>query len=121
LTVLKEMNPCITQEDGYTGVDLRKIKLETNIFYELPNKPDEEVKEMTQTTEEKLILKKLRELSPKRRKELLDFIEFLKQSEEKRKWIEFDEWAMNLAKIKGFSYLTEEDVAKIVESHRKAE
>jgi hypothetical protein len=28
--------------------------------------------------------------------------------------LEFDEWAMNLAKEKGFSHLTEEDVAQIV-------
>ena len=74
---------------------------------------------MAQTKEERLVLDKVRELPPERISELLDFIEFLKQREEKQSWIEFDEWAMNLAKAKGFNHLTEEDVAKIVESYRK--
>lgn len=75
---------------------------------------------MAQTKEEKLILEKVRSLPSERLTELLDFIEFLRQREERRSWIELDEWAMNLAKEKGFSHLTEKDVAKIVESHRRS-
>ena len=32
--------------------------------------------------------------------------------------LEFDEWATNLAKEKGFHHLTEEDVARIVSDFR---
>lgn len=36
-----------------------------------------------------------------------------------KKWIEFDEWAINLAREKGFNHLTEEDVAEIVKAYRR--
>ena len=50
--------------------------------------------------------------------EIYDFIEFLKWRREKKE-IEFDEWAINLAKEKGFDHLTEEDVIKIVKECRR--
>ncbi|MCK4590828.1 MAG: hypothetical protein KAT86_03670 [Candidatus Latescibacteria bacterium] len=64
------------------------------------------------------ILEKIQSFSPKRIEEILDFIEFIEQRERKKAWIEFDEWAMNLAKGKGFYHLTEKDVAQIVSQHR---
>lgn len=70
--------------------------------------------------EEQLILEKVRRFPPERLQEVLDFIEFLEQRERQRGWIEFDEWAMNLAKEKGFYHLTEEDIARIVKEHRRS-
>lgn len=71
--------------------------------------------------QEQLILDKVRKLSPERLQEVLDFIEFLQQRERQQRWVSFDEWAMNLAKERGFYHLTEEDVAQIVKDHRKWE
>lgn len=70
--------------------------------------------------QEQLILEKVRRFPPERLQEVLDFIEFLEQRERQRGWIEFDEWAMNLAKEKGFYQLTEEDIARIVKEHRRS-
>ena len=67
---------------------------------------------------EEVILGKLRKLSSERKQEVLDFLEFLEEREKAKGWLEFDEWAMNLAKERGFSYLTEGDVAKIVSDLR---
>lgn len=67
---------------------------------------------------EEVILEKLQRLSPERKNEVLDFLEFLELREGAVKWIEFDEWATNLAKEKGFHHLTEEDVAMIVSDFR---
>lgn len=64
--------------------------------------------------EEKIILEKLRKLSSERKQEVLDFLEFLELREKTKGWLEFDEWAINLAKEKGFDHLTEKDVAQIV-------
>jgi|APFre7841882630_1041343.scaffolds.fasta_scaffold270321_1 hypothetical protein len=63
---------------------------------------------------EEVFLEKLRQLPSERKQEVLDFLEFLDLREKTKGWLEFDEWAMNLAKEKGFSHLTEEDVAQIV-------
>lgn len=75
---------------------------------------------MTQARElnEEVILEKLRRLSSERKQEILDFLEFLDSRERTKKWVEFDEWAINLAKEKGFSHLTEDDVARIVSDFR---
>jgi len=54
-------------------------------------------------------------------KEIQDFIEFLKEKQMKKEWIEFDEWAVNLAKKKGFSRLTEKDISKIVSTYRQSD
>ena len=63
---------------------------------------------------EEVFLEKLRQLPSERKQEVLDFLEFLDLREKTKGWLEFDEWAMNLAKEKGFSHLAEEDVAQIV-------
>jgi len=68
--------------------------------------------------EERVILEKLRGLSSERKQEVLDFLEFLELREKSKAWLEFDEWAINLAKEKGFDHLTEEDVARIVSDFR---
>jgi len=60
------------------------------------------------------ILEKIRSFPPEKIEEILDFIEFIEEREKRKVWIEFDEWAMNLAREKGFYHLTEEDVAEIV-------
>jgi hypothetical protein len=75
---------------------------------------------MTQPREvsEEIILERLKRLSPDRKQEILDFLEFLEAREKSKKWMEFDEWALNLAKEKGFAHLTEEDVARIVRDFR---
>ena len=64
------------------------------------------------------IIEKVRSLPPEKIEEVLDFLRFIEQREKKRAWIEFDEWALNLAKEKGFDHLTEEDVTEIVRQHR---
>lgn len=68
--------------------------------------------------QEQVILEKVRQLPPERLQEVLDFIEFLQQRERQQQWISFDEWALNLAKEKGFHHLTEDDIAQIVKAHR---
>jgi len=69
--------------------------------------------------EDKVILEKLRGLSSERKQEVLDFLEFLELREKSKGWLEFDEWAFNLAKERGFDHLTEEDVARIVSDFRE--
>lgn len=73
---------------------------------------------MAQAREEEVILERFRSLSRERKQEVLDFLEFLESREDTRKWIEFDEWALNLAREKGFAHLTESDVARIVSDVR---
>jgi len=67
---------------------------------------------------EEVILEKLRRLPSERKQEILDFLEFLDSRERAKEWLEFDEWAINLAKEKGFAHLTEEDIARIVTDYR---
>lgn len=67
---------------------------------------------------EESLLQRLRRLPLERRRELLDFLEFLESREQAQGWLEFDEWAVNLAKEKGFAHLTEEDVSRIVSDFR---
>lgn len=64
------------------------------------------------------ILEKLRRLPAERKQEVVDFLEFLESREGAKKWLEFDQWAINLAKEKGFAHLTEEDVARIISDLR---
>jgi len=66
----------------------------------------------------KIFIEKLRGLSLEKKQEILDFLEFLELRDRTKEWLEFDEWAVNLAKEKGFSHLTEEDVIKIVSDFR---
>jgi len=72
----------------------------------------------TRNWKEEVILEKIRRLSAERKKEVLDFLEFLEYREGAMSGLEFDEWAANLAKEKGFHHLTEEDVARIVSDFR---
>jgi len=71
------------------------------------------------TKNKSFIKKEIDKLPPELAQEVLDFIEFLKQKEETKTWVEFDEWALNLAKAKKFSNLTEKEVANIVKSFRE--
>lgn len=73
---------------------------------------------MPQARGEEAILEKLRRLSPERKQALFDFLDFLESKESLGKWIEFDEWALNLAREKGFGQLTESDIADIVDDIR---
>jgi len=76
------------------------------------------LKRRRRMSEQQEILKKIQNFPPNRIEEVADFIEFIERREKRKAWIEFDEWAMNLAKEKGFYHLNEEDVAQIVKQHR---
>jgi len=54
--------------------------------------------------------------------QVLDFARFLLWQEEKRPGepTPFDVWAERLAQEKGFAYMTEQDVARIVRESRQA-
>jgi len=68
--------------------------------------------------EEEVIVEKLRGLSRKKKRTVLDFVEFLEWQEKAEGWSGFDEWAEKLAGKKRFDHLTEEEVARIVSEHR---
>jgi len=72
----------------------------------------------TEQLRDEVILEKLRKLSSDKKREILDFLEFLGMREKAKEWLEFDEWAVNLAKEKGFANLTEGDIAGIVNDFR---
>jgi len=72
----------------------------------------------TEQLKDEVILEKLRKLSSDKKREILDFLEFLETREKAKVWLEFDEWAVNLAKEKGFVKLTEADIAQIVSDFR---
>lgn len=72
----------------------------------------------TEQLRDEVILEKLRKLSSDKKREILDFLEFLEMREKAKEWLEFDEWAVNLAKEKGFANLTEGDIAGIVNDFR---
>lgn len=74
--------------------------------------------EPSNEVDEKVIIGKFRELSPDKRRVVLDFMDFLASKGKVEKWLEFDEWAMNLARDRGFSNLKDEDIAHIVEDFR---
>ena len=71
---------------------------------------------------EQAVIEKLKILPPEKQQEVLDFVEFLGQKGSSNQRAgeerEFDEWAVNLAKEKGFAHLTEEDVSQIVRDFR---
>lgn len=72
----------------------------------------------TEQLRDEVILEKLRKLSSDKKREILDFLEFLEMREKAKEWLEFDEWAVNLAKEKGFVNLTEGDIAGIISDFR---
>ncbi len=63
---------------------------------------------------ERVVVEKLKVLPSEKQQEVLDFIEFLEHkdasSQKAKAEVEFDEWAVNLAKEKGFAHLTEEEL-----------
>jgi len=67
------------------------------------------------------LLDVVRDLPEDRVLQVLDFARFLKWQDEAkvREIIEFEAWAENLAREKGFVHLSEEDVAYIVHEVRK--
>ena len=69
---------------------------------------------------EEAIVEKFRRLSQEKKEEVLDFLEFLESREKVKTWLEFDEWAINLAKQKGFYQLTDDDIARIVSDFRSS-
>ena len=68
--------------------------------------------------DEEKIIQKFRGLPPDRKREVVDFLDLLASGEKAKDWLEFDEWALNLAKERGFNRLTENDVARIVSDFR---
>lgn len=63
-------------------------------------------------------LDSIKDIPKKRLEDVVNFIDFLKWQERKRD-VEFDEWAINLAREKGFGHLTEDEVTQIVHLHRR--
>jgi len=68
---------------------------------------------------EETIMERIRQLPPSAKQAVFDFLDFLSSRGKAREWIEFDEWALNLAKEKRFFNLTEDDVARIVSDFRR--
>ena len=68
--------------------------------------------------DEEKIIQKFRGLPPDRKREVVDFLDLLASGKKAKGWLEFDEWALNLAKERGFDRLTENDVARIVSNLR---
>lgn len=68
--------------------------------------------------DEEIVLEKFRSLSAKRKQEVIDLLDLMASGERAENWLEFDEWALNLAKERGFNRLTEEDVARIMSDFR---
>jgi hypothetical protein len=64
--------------------------------------------------DEEKIIRSFRSLSPDKKRKVIDYLDLLASGKNAEDWVEFDEWAINLAKKKGFDRLTEEDVTQIV-------
>lgn len=74
------------------------------------------------TEMKKEINRAIKRLPSDKAQELIDFANYLRWQEEKktREVVEYDEWAINLAREKGFDYLTEKDILKIIEECRRS-
>ena len=68
--------------------------------------------------DEEKVLQKFRNLPPDKKLEAIDYLDLLASGKKAKDWVAFDEWAMNLAKRRGFDRLSEEDVARIVSDFR---
>ena len=68
--------------------------------------------------DEEKIIQKFRSLSPEKKREAIDYLDLLSSGKKAKDWVEFDEWALNLSKKRGFNRLTEKDVARIVSDYR---
>ena len=71
--------------------------------------------------DEEKIIRSFRALSPNKKRKAIDYLDLLASGKKSKDWVEFDEWAINLAKKKGFERLTEDDVARIVSDFRSGE
>ena len=72
-------------------------------------------------SDEEKIIRSFRALSPNKKRKAIDYLDLLASGKKAKDSVEFDEWAINLAKKKGFDRLTEEDVARIVSDYRSGE
>jgi len=70
------------------------------------------------TRDEEKIIRSFRALSPDKKRKAIDYLDLLASGKKAKDSVEFDEWAINLAKKKGFDHLTEQDVARIVSDLR---
>ena len=70
------------------------------------------------TKDEAKVIHSFRRLSPEKRRQAIDYIDLLAAGKKSKDWLEFDEWAINLAKKKNFDRLSETDVACIVNDLR---
>ncbi|MDI6794874.1 MAG: hypothetical protein QME81_18740 [bacterium] len=67
------------------------------------------------------VLQAVRDLPSQKIQEIIEYADFLKwkETKEAKEIVEFDEWALNLAREKGFARLSEDDVAGIVHECRR--
>jgi hypothetical protein len=67
------------------------------------------------------VLQAVRGLPSQKIQEIIEYADFLrwKETKEAKEIVEFDEWALNLAREKGFGQLSEDDVASIVHECRR--
>jgi hypothetical protein len=70
--------------------------------------------------DEEKIIRSFRSLSPTKKRQAVDYLDLLASGKTAKAWVEFDAWAINLAKKKHFDRLTEDDVARIVSDLRSA-
>ena len=68
--------------------------------------------------DEQKMIRSFRSLPPDKKQKVIDYLDLLASGKKVEHWVEFDEWAINLAKKKGFNRLSEEDVARIVIDYR---
>ena len=68
--------------------------------------------------DEEKIIRNFRSLSPDKKRQAIDYLDLLAAGKRAKDWIEFDEWAINLAREKKFDRLTEGDIARIVNDFR---
>ena len=52
--------------------------------------------------DEEKIIRSFRSLSPEKKCKAIDYLDLLASGTKAKDWVAFDEWAMNLAKKKGF-------------------
>ena len=75
----------------------------------------------SQSIFEDQVVRAVRDLPPQKIQEIIEYADFLRWKETKaaKEVVGFDEWALNLAREKGFDRLSEKDVAMIVHEYRK--
>lgn len=68
--------------------------------------------------DEEAIIEKYRKLPLERKQQVFDFLDFIASRENVKEWMDLDAWALDLAKARRFSHLSEDDVARIVSDFR---